>query len=196
MERIKRNGEHLLGLINDVLDLAKADSGRIDVRMSPVNVTALAHACLAEVDSLRFGKDVHLAVDAEGPSIETTTDAQRVRQILLNLLSNAIKFTDVGDVVLSVRADASHIRLAVSDTGIGIAPQALEELFEPFHQVDVGDGRRYEGTGIGLALSRRLARALGGEIEVRSVETQGSTFTLILPPFPPPTGRISQESDA
>ena len=87
----------------------------------------------------------------------------------------------MGEVVLSVRADASHVRLAVRDTGIGISPQAIEGLFEAFHQVDVGDGRRYEGTGIGLALSRRLARALGGEIEVRSIETQGSTFTLVLP---------------
>jgi signal transduction histidine kinase/CHASE3 domain sensor protein len=182
MERIKRNGEHLLGLINDVLDLAKADSGRIDVRFSAVDLASLAHACLAEVESLRFGKDVRLvAEEPDGPPIEVITDAQRIRQILLNLLSNAIKFTDIGEVAISVRADASSVRLAVRDTGIGISPKAIEELFEAFHQVDVGDGRQYEGTGIGLALSRRLARALGGEIEVRSVEHEGSTFTLVIP---------------
>jgi signal transduction histidine kinase/CHASE3 domain sensor protein len=196
LERIKRNGEHLLGLINDVLDLAKADSGRIEVRLSAVNLTALARACLAEVDSLRFGKDVRLTADVEGPPLEATTDAQRVRQILLNLLSNAIKFTDVGEVVLSVRADPSHVRLAVRDTGIGISPHALEELFQEFHQIDVGDGRRYEGTGIGLALSRRLARALGGEIEVRSVEAQGSTFTLVLPRFPSLSGLVAPAGGA
>jgi signal transduction histidine kinase len=109
------------------------------------------------------------------------TDAQRVRQILLNLLANAIKFTDRGEISLTLRATISEVRLAVRDTGIGIPAHAMNELFQDFHQLEVGDGRRYEGTGVGLALSRRLARALGGEIEVRSHEGQGSTFTLVLP---------------
>src|SRR5262249_38233428 len=108
LERIKRNGEHLLGLINDVLDLAKAEAGLADVRLAPVNVTQLARACVAEVDSLRSGKDLRLAADVgdsgagAGAAIETMTDAQRVRQILLNLLSNAIKFTDHGEVILTL----------------------------------------------------------------------------------------------
>jgi len=100
---------------------------------------------------------------------------------LLNLLSNAIKFTDEGEVVLSVRATVNEIHLAVRDTGIGIPAHALKELFQDFHQLEAGDGRRYDGTGVGLALSRRLARALGGEIEVRSRPGEGSTFTLVLP---------------
>jgi signal transduction histidine kinase/CHASE3 domain sensor protein len=181
LERIKRNGEHLLGLINDVLDLAKAEAGLAEVRLAPVNVTQLARACVAEVDSLRSGKELRLIADVGEAPIETVTDPQRVRQILLNLLSNAIKFTDEGEVVLSARATASEIHLAVRDTGIGIPADALKELFQDFHQLEAGDGRRYDGTGIGLALSRRLARALGGEIEVRSREGEGSTFTLILP---------------
>ncbi len=185
LERIKRNGEHLLELINDVLDLAKAETGRVDVRLANVNVIQLARACAAEVDSLRGGKELRLSVDAAdaggGGAIETMTDAQRVRQILLNLLSNAIKFTDRGEVVLRVRATAAEIQLSVEDTGIGIPAGALKELFQDFHQLEAGDGRRYEGTGVGLALSRRLARALGGEIEVRSREGEGSVFTLILP---------------
>ncbi|MDP9002486.1 MAG: ATP-binding protein [Myxococcota bacterium] len=197
LERIKRNGEHLLGLINDVLDLAKAEAGRIEIRLAPVNVPQLARACVAEVDSLRTGKDVRLVADAGDVPIDVTTDAQRVRQILLNLLSNAIKFTDRGEVVLSVRATATDVHLAVRDTGIGIPATALQELFQEFHQLEAGDGRRYDGTGVGLALSRRLARALGGEIEVRSREGEGSTFTLVLPrlaPRPsadrkPPSGR-------
>jgi signal transduction histidine kinase len=113
------------------------------------------------------------------------TDSQRVRQILLNLLSNAIKFTDRGEVVLSVRATGDEVQVAVRDTGIGIPAHAMKELFQDFHQLDVGDGRRHEGTGVGLALSRRLARALGGEIEVRSEEGRGSTFTLVLPRVAP-----------
>ena len=187
LERIKRNGEHLLGLINDVLDLAKVETGRMEVRMAPTNLTQLARACVAEVDSLRQGKDVKLGAEVDGAPLETVTDAQRVRQILLNLLSNAIKFTDQGEVVLSVRATADEVHLAVRDTGIGIPAHAMKELFQDFHQLEAGDGRRYEGTGVGLALSRRLARALGGDIEVRSRQGEGSTFTLVLPRLSRPT---------
>jgi signal transduction histidine kinase len=189
LERIKRNGEHLLGLINDVLDLAKAEAGRIKVRLAPVDVLQLARACVAEVDSLSAAKDVRLVADVGVAPVEAMTDAQRVRQILLNLLSNAIKFTDRGEVVLSVRATGTEIRLAVRDTGIGIPAHALKELFQEFHQLEAGDGRRYDGTGVGLALSRRLARALGGEIEVRSGIGEGSTFTLVLPRVMPPVDR-------
>ena len=181
LERIKRNGEHLLGLINDVLDLAKAEAGRIEVRLAPVNVHHLARACVAEVDSLRSGKNVTLVVEGSDGPLDAVTDSQRVRQILLNLLSNAIKFTDEGQVVLSVRPTKHEIQLAVRDTGIGIPAHAMKELFQDFHQLEAGDGRRYEGTGVGLALSRRLARALGGEIEARSEEGRGSVFTLVLP---------------
>jgi signal transduction histidine kinase/CHASE3 domain sensor protein len=181
LERIKRNGEHLLSLINDILDLAKAEAGRLDVRFAPVNLSQLARACVAEVDSLRAGTQVALRADASDPSLEVRTDVQRVRQILMNLLANALKFTERGEVVLSVQATPDEVRLAVSDTGIGIPAHAMGELFRDFHQLDVGDGRKYAGTGIGLALSRRLARALGGEIEVRSTEREGSTFTLVLP---------------
>jgi len=195
LDRIKRNGEHLLGLINDVLDLAKAEAGRVEVRMAAVNVGQLARACIAEVDSLGQGKDLKLIADVGDAVIETMTDAQRVRQILLNLLANAIKFTDRGEIVLTVRTTAHEVQLAVRDTGIGIPAQAMNELFQDFHQLDVGDGRRHEGTGVGLALSRRLARALGGEIEVRSVEGQGSTFTLVLPHVAPrPTAEPAPSS--
>jgi len=104
-----------------------------------------------------------------------------VRQILLNLLSNAIKFTERGEVTLSLRTVPGEIRIAVTDTGRGIGTHELPQLFQEFHQLDAGEGKRYPGTGIGLVLSRRLARALGGEIEVRSTEREGSTFTLVLP---------------
>ncbi len=181
LERIKRNGQHLLDLINDVLDLAKAEAGRVDVRLARVDVGQLARACLAEVDSLRGAKELRLVADIGDAPVETATDAQRVRQILLNLLSNAIKFTERGEVVLSVRVSSSDVQISVRDTGIGIPAGAMTELFQDFHQLEMGDGRRYEGTGMGLALSRRLARALGGEIEARSVQGQGSTFTFVLP---------------
>jgi signal transduction histidine kinase len=190
LERIKRNGEHLLELINDVLDLAKAEAGRTDIRLAPTNVSQLARACVAEVESLRADKDLKLVVDAPEP-IEIATDAQRVRQILINLLSNAIKFTDQGEVTVSLRTTMADVRISVKDTGMGIPANALPELFQEFHQLEKGDGRRYEGTGIGLALSRRLARAMGGEIEVRSLEKEGSTFTLILPRGMAPSAPMS-----
>jgi signal transduction histidine kinase len=196
LERIKRNGDHLLGLINDVLDLAKAETGRVDVRLAPVNVSQLAHACVAEVDSLREGRDVTLGVDVGPSPVEAVTDAQRVRQILLNLLSNAIKFTEHGQVVLTLRATSGELRLAVRDTGIGIPAASLKELFQDFHQLEAGDGRRHEGTGVGLALSRRLARALGGDVEVESLEGKGSTFTLVLPRVSPQAGLVSTTSVA
>jgi signal transduction histidine kinase len=164
-----------------VLDLAKAEAGRVEVRLAPVNVGLLGRACVAEVESLRSGKSLKLGVYVGEAPIETMTDAQRVRQILLNLLANAIKFTDEGEVVLTVRATPSEVELSVRDTGIGIPAHAMKELFQDFHQLEAGDGRRYDGTGVGLALSRRLARALGGEIHVRSREGEGSTFTLVLP---------------
>jgi len=186
LERIKRNGEHLLALINDVLDLAKAEAGRIEVRLASVNIPQLVRACVAEVDSLRAGKNVKLVAEVGDAPLETMTDAQRVRQILLNLLANAIKFTDDGEVMLTVRATSSEIQIAVRDTGIGIPAPAMKELFQDFHQLDTGDGRHHDGTGVGLALSRRLARALGGEIEVVSREHEGSTFTLVLPRVVPP----------
>jgi signal transduction histidine kinase len=186
LERIKRNGDHLLGLINDVLELAKAETGRVEIRLAPVNVGQLARACVAEVESLRLGKDITLVAEVGDAPVETMTDSQRVKQILLNLLSNAIKFTDRGEVALSLRTTASEVSLSVRDSGIGIPAHAVKELFQDFHQLEAGDGRRYEGTGIGLALSRRLARALGGDIEVTSRETAGSVFTLVLPFVAPP----------
>ncbi len=181
LERITRNGQHLLALINDVLDLAKAEAGRVELRRESVSVTELARACLAEVESLRSGKEMRLVLDVGETPVETVTDPQRVRQILLNLLSNAIKFTDSGEVRLAVRATAHEVRVSVHDTGIGIRAAAQSELFQDFHQLEAGDGRRYDGAGVGLALSRRLARALGGDIEVQSREGEGSTFTMVLP---------------
>ena len=180
LERIRRNGTHLLSLINDVLDLAKAESGRIDVRVGPVDVSQLARACVAEVDSLRQGKSIELLVDAP-PTLDATTDSQRLRQILLNLLSNAIKFTEEGHVKVTVSSEGADMRMAVSDTGLGIPEHQMPELFREFRQLETGDGKRYAGTGIGLALSRRLARALGGEIQVESTVGKGSTFTVVLP---------------
>jgi len=180
LERIQKNGTHLLTLINDVLDLAKVESGNADLRYAAVDVIPLLRACTEDLDSLRQGKN--LVVRIESPDqLEMVTDAQRLRQIVLNLLSNALKFTDDGEVLLKIEADEDDVRVSVTDTGVGIPAQSMGLLFQDFRQLDAGDGRRFAGTGIGLALSRRFARALGGDIEVESKEAKGSTFTLVLP---------------
>ena len=181
LERIRRNGVHLLSLINDVLDLARAEAGRLEVRPAPCDVAQLARACAAEVDSLTAGKSLRLRVDVPRSPIEISTDAQRLKQILINLLSNAIKFTEEGTVTLSIGSDGPWIDISVRDTGIGIPARAIPELFRTFQQLEQGDGRSYEGAGLGLALSRRLARALGGDIDVASVMGEGSTFRVRLP---------------
>src|ERR1019366_2870944 len=129
--------------------------------------------------SLRSGKNLRMEVDAGEASADTMTDPQRVRQIIINLLANAIKFTDEGEIMINVRATANEVQVAVRDTGIGIPAHAMKELFQDFHQLEAGDARRYDGTGAGLA------PALGGEIEARSRQGEGSTFTLVLPRIPP-----------
>jgi signal transduction histidine kinase len=180
LERIQKNGTHLLTLINDVLDLAKIESGNADLRFAAVDVIPLLRACPEELDSLRIGKNLELRVEAPD-HLEMVTDGQRLRQIVLNLLSNALKFTDEGEVLLSIEAGDDEVKVAVKDTGVGIPAHSIGELFQDFRQLDAGDGRRFAGTGIGLALSRRFARALGGDITVISTEGKGSTFTLVLP---------------
>jgi signal transduction histidine kinase len=133
------------------------------------------------VDSLVANRPIRLVARVPDAPVEVVTDSQRLRQIAINLLSNAIKFTEEGTVELAVVADERWVELRVTDTGIGIPPSALPDLFQAFHQLDVGDGRRFEGTGMGLALSRRLARALGGDIDVTSRSGEGSTFRVRLP---------------
>ena len=180
LERIQKNGTHLLTMINDVLDLAKVESGNADLRFAAVDVIPLLRACPEELDSLRLGKDLELRVEAP-EHLEMVTDGQRLRQIVLNLLSNALKFTDAGEVLLKIDAGDDEVRVSVRDTGVGIAAHSIGDLFQDFRQLEAGDGRRFAGTGIGLALSRRFARALGGDIGVESKEGEGSTFTLVLP---------------
>jgi signal transduction histidine kinase/CheY-like chemotaxis protein len=181
LEKILISAEHLLGLINDILDLSKIEAGRMEVRLARVDVDAIVGDCLRTVepmiktDRLRVAKDVDPALPA------VWTDADKFRQIVINLLSNAIKFTDAGSVTVSARLDGSRVAVAVTDTGIGIPADALELIFEEFRQVDSSSTRKHGGTGLGLSISRHFARLLGGDIQVTSTLGAGSTFTLVLP---------------
>jgi len=188
---IRRNGQHLLALINDILDLSKIEAGRLTteyVQCSPLEV-------VADVCTLAQGwaeaKELRLAAECRGPIPETIwTDPTRLRQILVNLVSNAVKFTHAGEVRLAVsllhdaqsadQPDASaRLQLDVSDTGIGLSPEQLSTLFQPFTQADASTTRNYGGTGLGLAISKRLAEMLGGDLTASSGPGEGSTFSLM-----------------
>ncbi|HSW05989.1 ATP-binding protein [Aquabacterium sp.] len=194
LSAIESSGQHLLGLITDVLDLAKIESGRMDLFPQPTDPRCLLDELMAAmaIDAERKGLSLRLACPATLPPV--LVDGQRLRQVLLNLLGNAIKFTADGHVTLTValidgEAGKVNLAFAVRDTGIGIAAEDLGRLFRPFEQV--GDASsRSRGTGLGLALSRQLVQQMGGDIQVRSEPGRGSefTFALSLPPAPAPLG--------
>ncbi|MFT3927752.1 MAG: ATP-binding protein [Myxococcales bacterium] len=183
-EVILRNGEHLLHIVGEILDLAKIEAGKVSVSMEPF---ALARV-LSEVESLMrlhaTERGLGFSVTAETPlPINVRADATGVRQILTNLVGNALKFTTRGTVRLSARYEAvpGRVVIDVTDTGPGISPEAQARLFAPFVQADDSAARAYQGTGLGLHISRKLARSMGGEVRLSSTPGQGSTFSLELP---------------
>ncbi|HEY9734847.1 MAG TPA: response regulator [Trichocoleus sp.] len=176
-------GNDLLSLINDILDLAKIESGTMSVSVEAVSLAALRRDLDRTFRPLANSKGLGFAVEL-GPDLPETvsTDPKRLQQILKNLLSNAIKFTEQGEVVLRIqRHEADQVAFAVSDTGIGIAADKQQVIFEAFQQADGTTSRKYGGTGLGLSISLELARLLGGAIELVSQSGEGSTFTLVLP---------------
>ncbi|MDF0677186.1 MAG: response regulator [Nitrospira sp.] len=180
---IESAGRDLLALINEVLDLAKVEAGRMEVQPLPVCLAALAQHVTAMFQPVAEDKDLSLRVRlADGMPETIETDQQRLEQILNNLLSNAIKFTEQGEVRLEVgRASDGRIAFAVRDTGIGITDHQHQAIFEPFRQADGTTNRKYGGTGLGLSIARKFTRLLGGEIRLTSAPGQGSTFTVLLP---------------
>ena len=181
LEKILTSAEHLLGLINSILDLSKVEAGRMDVRPSEFTLEPLLDLCLKTVEPLLRSDRVRLVKDIEDGQIALFTDQDKLRQILINLLSNAVKFTDKGEIRVRAVMRERKLLLAVADTGAGIPASALAFIFEEFRQVDDGSTRTHKGTGLGLSISRRLAMLLGGEITVESELGVGSTFTLAIP---------------
>jgi two-component system, NtrC family, sensor kinase len=184
LKKIEHSGRHLLGLINEVLDLSKIEAGKLDLNPEPVHLTPLVDELMGSAKQLANKNNNRVVCEAQenlGPLI---ADPMRLKQILLNLLSNACKFTDNGEVALRVRkvADGREwIELVVADTGIGITAEQQAKLFQDFTQADSLTARRYGGTGLGLALSRKLARMMGGDVTVTSEPGKGSIFTVRLP---------------
>jgi PAS domain S-box-containing protein len=179
--RIRRGGETLLRLIDDVLSFAKLESGRLEYRYEKVSVDDTLNAMEAFVAPLLAQKGLAYHVERCGPGVTAVIDRAKVEQIVLNLLANAVKFTNHGRIDVMCAVDGATLRIAVRDTGCGIAPELLETIFEPFVQGDHSLTRTAEGTGLGLAISRQLARSMGGDITVESVPGRGSVFTLCLP---------------
>ena len=182
LERVSRNARDLLELINNVLDLSKIEAGRMDVYSEPADARGLIERALAVVEPLKEGRPIKLGLEVEDGLPAMRTDRTKLQQILINLLSNAVKFTQEGEVKVTAQRDAlDRIRIAVSDTGAGIAEADIAKIFEEFRQV-AGTGRGARtGTGLGLAITRRLVELLGGEISVSSREGEGSVFAVTLP---------------
>jgi signal transduction histidine kinase/CheY-like chemotaxis protein len=184
LRRVNAAGTHLLGLINEVLDLSKIEAGKLDLNPEPVNLSRLIDEVIGTAGQLAEKNQNRLVVDGADNLGPLITDPMRLKQILLNLLSNACKFTKEGEVALRVRQVADGrdwIELAVSDTGIGMTAEQQAKLFQDFTQADSLTARRYGGTGLGLALSRKLARMMCGDVTVTSEAGKGSTFTVRLP---------------
>ncbi|HET9002666.1 MAG TPA: response regulator [Gemmatimonadaceae bacterium] len=182
LDRIRVGSRHLLDLINDVLDLARADARKLELDVRPVDVNAVIEEVAALLENQAEQKSLRLRTRVATSLPLVSADLQRLRQILTNLVGNAIKFTERGEVAIAATGDDGRsVSIAVTDTGIGIDPATLGNVFNEFFQADNALTRIYGGSGLGLAISQRLARAMGGEITVESTVDKGSTFTVRLP---------------
>ena len=184
MGMVQGSSRHLLALINDVLDISKIEAGQLDLSFTSFALTPSVEKMVAIVSPLAEKKGISLSMEMADDGKTVTADQRRLEQIILNLLNNAIKFTEKGHVRICGRADGDHYLLSVSDTGIGMRPEELAGLFQPFHQIDTGLSRRHEGTGLGLSICKKLMDMMGGAIDVQSQWGQGSTFTIRFPRRP------------
>ena len=182
LNRVHRAGTHLLGLINQVLDLSKIEAGKLELNPQTVGLGPLIEEVVGTARQLAEQNKNRLMVETPENLGSLTVDPMRLRQILLNLLSNACKFTKAGEVALKARKGGGDwVELAVSDTGIGMTPQQQAKLFEEFSQAESTTAARFGGTGLGLTISRKLARMMGGDVTVASEPGKGSVFTVRLP---------------
>src|SRR5262249_33556702 len=181
LEKILLSAEHLLTLINDILDLSKIEAGRMEVHPVRFQLEALVDVCLHTLEPMVPSERLRLVKEIEAGLPLLATDEDKVKRILMNLLSNAVKFTREGTITITARHSNGEMTIAVTDTGIGIPAEALEYIFEEFRQAYSSTTRQYGGTGLGLSISRRLAQLLGGDITVQSTDGVGSTFTVTLP---------------
>jgi len=181
MERVDKSGRHLLGLINDVLDLSKIEAGQLVLALNDYSLKEVVHAVVTAVEGLAAEKKLPLKVTVAPDLPRSRGDERRLTQVLLNLVGNAIKFTEAGEVRIDVRVAGDAFVVAVADTGPGIAPADQPRIFEEFQQADTSTTRKKGGTGLGLSIARRIIELHGGRISVESAPGQGATFTVTLP---------------
>ncbi len=181
LNRIQGAAQHLLALINDILDLAKIEAGRMPLHLDDVTLADIVKEISQQIEPLVKKRSLTFNVEMPSKDVMLHTDRTKVKQILLNLLSNAVKFTHHGGVWVTVSKDEEDLRFDVRDTGIGIRASDLESIWEDFRQVDQSRTREFGGTGLGLSITRKLVDALGGHVFAESVFGKGSTFTVVLP---------------
>jgi len=180
LSRIRASADHLLDLIGEVLTFSRVEAGKEVVQREDVSPRSIINnEAITMITPIAEAKG--LSLRAEGDEVRLLTDGSKVRQILLNLLSNAVKVTDIGEILIRSRSDGEKVEVSVTDTGIGIAAENLERIFDPFWQVEQRSTRKVGGTGLGLSVSRTLARLVGGDVRVESELGKGSTFGLTLP---------------
>jgi adenylate cyclase len=184
LKRVNAAGTHLLGLINQVLDLSKIEAGKLELNPQRVELSPLIDEVVGTARQLAEQNKNRLVVDTQENLGALTVDPMRLQQVLLNLLSNACKFTKQGEVVLRVKRvvnGGGWVELSVADTGIGMTPEQQAKLFEEFSQAEATTAQKFGGTGLGLAITRKLARMMGGDVTATSEPGKGSVFTVRLP---------------
>ena len=181
LQRIHASAQHLLVLINDILDLAKIEAGRMPLHLEDVDLRHILLEVTSQIEPLFRKKGLTFSWSLTPKNVPMRTDRTKVKQIMLNLLSNAVKFTHRGSVVVKAEAGKATVSISVTDTGIGIAEEHLAAIWEDFRQVDQSSTREFGGTGLGLSITKKLVEALGGHADLRSTLGEGSTFTITLP---------------
>lgn len=181
LQDLLNNAERLLNLIDSLLDFAKIEAGKMEVRVEPVRVEEVVYGAASTIDSMLNDGSVRLIREIASDIPAVNTDREKLRQIILNLLGNAVKFTERGEIKISAFQQNGSLRLVVSDTGIGIEKKDLDQIFEKFHQGDPSTTKKYRGTGLGLAIVKKFVNVLGGEVGVESEWGKGSIFTITLP---------------
>jgi signal transduction histidine kinase len=185
LRRIKASASHLLSLIDEILLYARVEAGRESIRIEPVVAKGVVDDALAYVAPMAAERSLSVRADGVDPALLFSTDAGKLRQMLLNLLANAVKFTARGEVTVRAFERDGSVVFEVQDTGIGIRPEHQQHIFDPFWQVRQNTTREKGGSGLGLSVTRRLARLLGGDVMVESTPLVGSTFRITLPKRPP-----------
>ena len=189
LSRIQASSWHLVGIIDEILTFSRAEAGKLEVHATPTNVVEMTREVIRMVEPQAAERGIRISLDEWGDRMELSTDRGKLRQIVLNLIGNAVKYTHQGSITVAVDTrDPEWSSISVQDTGPGIPAEMQEIIFEPFTQVDSSHTRSTGGAGLGLAISRRLSRLLGGDVTLESSLDAGSTFTLRLPSPGPTTG--------